>query len=463
MNIRNKLTLLFIVIVAVIITLASISIYYSSADYRQDDFYNRLMNKAINTAKLLIEVEEVNASLLRRIERDNPLSLPREKIIIYNFKNEILFSTDEQFEIKITDQLLDNIRLDDEVRFKQADYEILGFLFSGPYDRFVVITGAVDIYGLNKLQNLRLILIIVFCASIFVVSIAGYIYAGRALKPISRVVSNVNDISISSLNLRVDEGNGKDEIAQLAHTFNEMLNRLESAFKTQKNFIANASHELRTPLTAITGQLEVLLMKDRTSNEYKSSVRSILEDIKNLNGIANKLLLLAQTSNKDQDKAFTKLRVDELLWQVREELQKHHSDYKVEIKLSEELDDRHLSIDGDEHLIKTAIANIIENACKYSDDQTVSISLLSQNNKLQISFRDHGIGISDSDLEVVTEPFQRGKNAIKTSGHGIGLSLVDAILKIHNATFEIKSTLNKGTEVIVNMPISSRIEGSPSF
>lgn len=455
MNIRNKLTFLFIVIVAVISTLASISIYYSSADYRQDDFYNRLMNKAISTAKLLIEVEEVNASLLRRIERDNPLSLPKEKIIIYNFKNEILFSTDEQLEIKINNQLLDKIRLEEEVRFKQGDYEILGFLFSGVYDRFVVITGAVDIYGLNKLHNLRLILIIVFCASIFVVSIAGYIYAGRALKPISRVVSNVNDISISSLNLRVDEGNGKDEIALLAHTFNEMLDRLESAFKTQKNFIANASHELRTPLTAITGQLEVLLMKDRTSNEYKKSVKSILEDIKNLNSIANKLLLLAQTSNQEQDKVFTKLRVDELLWQAREELLKHHSDYKIEISLSEDLDDQHLTMDGDEQLIKTALTNLIENGCKYSNDHTVYVTLSFQKDKLTLSLRDNGIGISPGDLEIVTEPFQRGKNAITTSGHGIGLSLVDAILKMHKATFKIKSVLNKGTEVIVIMPISA--------
>lgn len=153
MNIRTKLTLLFIVIVAVIITLASFSIYYSSADYRQDDFYNRLMNKAINTAKLLIEVEEVDASLLRRIERDNPLSLPREKIIIYNFKNEILFSTDEEKEIKINSNLLDQIRLEDQIRFTQGEFEVLGFLYSDKYDRFVVVTGAVDIYGLKNFKT----------------------------------------------------------------------------------------------------------------------------------------------------------------------------------------------------------------------------------------------------------------------------------------------------------------------
>lgn len=196
-------------------------------------------------------------------------------------------------------------------------------------------------------------------------------------------------------------------------------------------------------------------MKDRTSNEYKKSVKSILEDIKNLNSIANKLLLLAQTSNQEQDKVFTKLRVDELLWQAREELLKHHSDYKIEISLSEDLDDQHLTMDGDEQLIKTALTNLIENGCKYSNDHTVYVTLSFQKDKLTLSLRDNGIGISPGDLEIVTEPFQRGKNVITTSGHGIGLSLVDAILKMHKATFKIKSVLNKGTEVIVIMPISA--------
>lgn len=454
MKIRIRLTLLFIVIVAIIITLASISIYYSSADYRKDDFYNRLMNKAISTAKLLIEVEEVNATLLRRIERDNPLSLPNEKIIIYNFKNEILFSTDEQNELKITNDLLDQVRLEDQVQFMQGEYEVLGFLFSDQYDRFVVITGAIDIYGLKKLQNLRLILIIVFCVSIILVSFAGYIYAGRALKPISNVVSSVNDITITSLNLRVNEGNGKDEIAQLAQTFNQMLVRLEQAFKTQKNFIANASHELRTPLTAITGQLEVLLMKERNSQEYKIAAQSILEDIKNLNSISNRLLLLAQTSNAEREKTFTRLRVDELLWQVREELIKHNPNYTIEISLTPDLDDTDLTVLGDEHLLKTALSNIVENACKYSENHQAQIAVKIEHGILQITFIDQGIGIPEEDMNIIMEPFQRGKNAHKAKGHGIGLSLVDAILKMHKATIRINSRVNEGTQFIVKFPYS---------
>src|SRR5690349_17329018 len=189
MNIRTKLTLRFILITAVILFLGSIFIYVFSADYREDEFYLRLQNKANNTAKLLIEVDEVDVDLLRRLERDNPISLPDEKITIYNFKDSILFTTDEEEVIRITKVLRDRVRLENEVRYRQDDYEVLGFLFKGEYDRFVVIAAARDIYGLRKLKNLLYILVSVFSVSIVVVSVTGWLYAGRALQPIAKVVN----------------------------------------------------------------------------------------------------------------------------------------------------------------------------------------------------------------------------------------------------------------------------------
>lgn len=253
MNIRSRITLRFITIVAIIISGASVLIYILSADYRRDEYYKRLYDKANNTAKLLIEVDEVDINLLRKIEKDNPTSLENEKIIIYDFKNTLLFSTDDKHIIFIDSTLLSTIRLEDEIRYRQGMYEVLGFLFKGRYDRFVVIAAATDIYGTNKLSNLRNILIIVFISSIVVVSVSGWFFAGKALHPITQVVHRVDNISISSLDLRLNEGNGQDEIARLSQTFNRMLDRLETAFKAQKDFISNASHEFRTPLTVIRG------------------------------------------------------------------------------------------------------------------------------------------------------------------------------------------------------------------
>src|SRR6218665_3013837 len=122
MNIRTRLTLRFILSVAIIMIMSLVLIYIFSADYRTEDFYTRLHNKANNTAKLLIEVDEVDINLLRKIERDNPVSLPNEKIIVYDFHDEIIFSTDENNVINIDKNLLNSIRLEEEVRFRQGEY-----------------------------------------------------------------------------------------------------------------------------------------------------------------------------------------------------------------------------------------------------------------------------------------------------------------------------------------------------
>lgn len=453
MNIRTKLTLRFIISTAVILFLGSIFIYIFSAEYRQEEFYTRLQNKANNTAKLLIEVDEVDVDLLRRLERDNPVSLPDEKITIFNFKDSVLFTTDEGGVIRITKELRDRVRLENEVRYLQEDYEVLGFLFKGEYDRFVVIAAARDIYGLRKLKNLMYILISVFSVSIVVVSVTGWLYAGRALQPIAKVVNRVDEISITSLNLRVDEGNGQDEIAKLAQTFNKMLARLEGSFVTQKNFISNASHELRTPLTSITGQIEVTLLSQRSPENYQMVLQSILEDIKNLNRLSNRLLMLAQSSSDQRDRKLSLIRIDELMWQAKEDLIKMNPGFTVNIDLHESLDDeRKLTIQGDEQLIKTALSNIIENSCKYSSDHTANVFIDSSRFGLEIRFMDKGIGILPGEIDNVFEPFYRGSNTGNMKGHGIGLSMVRGIIRVHRGIIRVSSTPGEGTVVTVSLP-----------
>ncbi|HOX77030.1 MAG TPA: HAMP domain-containing sensor histidine kinase [Bacteroidales bacterium] len=453
MQIRARLTLQFITIVALTLLLAALAIYYFSEGHRKEDFFDRLNKKASNTAMLLIQFDEVDINLLKKMEADNPVSLPREKIIIYDYKDNIIYSTDEVSLFTIDKALLDNIRLNEEVRLKQGEYEILGFLFTHQYDRFVVIAGAVDIYGLKRMHNLRNILIIVVSISILLMLVSGWIYAGRALYPISRIISKGNEISITSLNLRLDEGNQKDEIAQLAGTFNKMLDRLETAFKSQKRFIANASHELRTPLTAITGQLEVLLMQDRTTEEYKRAVNSVLEDMKNLNSISNRLLLLAQASNDLSELNVKPIRIDETIWQCREELIRRNENNHIIVHLDNSLeDDAALTFMGDEQLVRTMIINLMDNGCKYSPDHTVEVTIGADQLQLLLTFTDRGIGIPEEDLAHVFEPFRRGQNAYPVKGHGIGLSLVERIVILHNGSIEVDSQPGEGTTFRVFLP-----------
>ncbi len=454
MEIRKRLTYLFVGIVALILLLLSTAIYYFSSNYRQEDFYLRLRSKGRNTAKLLIEVEEVNAELLLRIELDNPESLSEEKIIIYNFANEVLFNTDQGNEIRIKNDLLDEIRLEGEVRFTSKGYEVIGFLYNDRYDRFVVITAAKDTHGLRKMKNLRNILIFVFLGGIALSSITGWLYAGRALRPISRVIAEVDRITISSLNLRLKTDESEDEIARLATTFNKMLNRLEKAFKMQKDFISNASHELRTPLTAITGQIEVLLLKERSSEEYIETLHSVLEDIKRLNHTSNRLLLLAQANSDGALASMHPVRVDELMWQARTEVLKRNNLYNIAVHVDERMDDeRKFLVNGNDQLLKSVLINVKDNGCKYSDNHTVEVAISGQANQLTIEFSNTGIGIHPDDLILIWEPFNRGRNALQKRGHGIGLSLVKKITEIHNGTVQVESELDKGAKFKLSLPI----------
>ncbi len=438
--------------------LASVAIYYSSASFRRENFYNRLINRAWSTARSLLDTYNSDANSVRRMERDDPSSLQNEKIIIINYLNDVIYSSDEKGEIEIRNDVLERARLSERVRYKQEPYEVLGALYVTQTVRYVIIAAASDTEGFAHLNKLRLVMIVVLLISLVLIFIAGWIYSGRALKPISDVIDNVGNISITSLNLRVPEGNGNDEIGRLARTFNDMLERLETSFTMQKDFIANASHELSTPLTAINGQLEVLMMKDRSAAEYKAELESILDDIKSLIDLSNRLLLIARTSAEGPVNFSRSIRIDEILWQAQEDMKKFKSTYRINISIDNSLTDSdQIIVTGDEYLIKVAFTNIIDNACKYSTDNTVNIKIGYNEKWIEVIFEDNGIGIPEEDISKVFEPFYRGSNTHSTQGSGIGLPLVNQIIKNHQGKIKITSQIGKGTIVTLLFPSTLRL------
>lgn len=436
--------------------IASIAIYYSSANFRRNDFYNLLRSRAVNVAKLVLDSYEYNANLILRSGTGYPARLPEEKYMILNFNKDTLYTSDRFWELKEIDDIIGQVQSDKEVVRKQDSYEVLGIPHTTGLYKFVVIGAAIDKDGLIHMKKLRIILMVVCILSLISFFIAGWFYSGRALKPISDVVSNVDDITITRLNLRVPEGNGTDEIGRLAKTFNKMLERLETSFAMQKNFIANASHELRTPLTSINGQIEVLMMKDRSADEYKSALDSVLEDIKSLIDLSNRLLLIARTSAEGPSSYSTKLRIDDIIWQAQEEMKKFNASYHINISPDSSVtDSEQIIVAGDEYLLKTAVSNIIENACKYSSDNAVDIKFGSTGKWVKVVFEDRGIGISEEDIKKIFEPFYRGDNTISYPGTGIGLSLVNQIIKNHNGTINISSKIGKGTKITLLLPATS--------
>jgi signal transduction histidine kinase len=244
----------------------------------------------------------------------------------------------------------------------------------------------------------------------------------------------------------------KDELSELANTFNEMLNRLKNSFDAQKHFVSNISHELRTPLAAIITELELSTNKEKSVAEYKSTIQNALGDAKKLVRLLNSLLDLAKASYDPSEIAFKPIRIDEILLDARQQVQQANSDYKIDIVFEQEFENENqISINGNEYLLKVAFANLFENGCKFSKDKQSSVSISFERDKIQLRFTDKGIGISEDDLKYIFTPFYRGENKIYAEGNGIGLALTKNIILLHKGTISVSSKQNEGTTFYVEL------------
>lgn len=453
MSIRNKLTLQFAGIFALILFLFSLTVYYFTSLFRANDFFNSLQERANATAQYILEADEVSPAVHQRHLREYFRSLPEEIVHVYNSNGDLVFAEGEG-DLHITPALLQKLRTQKEIKIGQDNRQVLGILYTDNQGEFAVFASGIDWYSLSKLSTLNKILIIGCGCAMLVVLIAGWLFAQGALQPISRIIREVQNINASDLDRRLSYPDGKDELWLLAHTFNKMLDRLENSFEMQTTFVSSASHELRTPLTAMIGQIEVALMKDREPEEYHRVLESILDDARMLARLSNGLLQIAQASSDESMIKSKLLRFDELIWSAQEEAQKRHPQIKYDLHFDNYPEDEEaLLLNGNESLLLVALLNVLENAGKFSTPgQAVSatISIIPQG--FTVLVKDKGVGIQKDDLINVFVPFFRAQNVRNISGHGIGLPLAERILKLHKGTIQVHSRLGEGTEVFIFIP-----------
>lgn len=451
MNIRYKLSIQFTFIVATLLMVLTIGIYYFSSSFRRIEFYKRLKDRANATAQLLLNVAEVDQNLLKIIDK-NSMALIQEEIYMIDSLNNQIYSNVEganYYNIYV----FDKIREEKEYKFTHNGKDAIGINFRNGKHEYIVISCAYDAYGVNNLANLRIILSIGFLFGLSITVIAGLIFSGRALAPISTVVSQVKNITITNLNLRVDEGNKKDEIAQLAITFNQMLQRLEEAFILQRDFVSNAAHELRTPFSVMLIEIDYCLIQEREKQQYISTLRELSTELKKLSKLSNGLLELARISFDNSYLEIKTLRIDEILIETCNDILITNNDYKINIDFEglPENDD-FLKISGNEQLLKIAIKNLIENACKFSDNKTAGINLTVDSKFVEVHISDTGIGIPEDDQSKIFQPFYRGNNTQFIAGYGLGLALTMKVIQLHNGKIEVNSIVASGSTFTVTLP-----------
>jgi two-component system sensor histidine kinase ArlS len=453
MKIRNRLTLIYTLVVALILLALSLYVYYLVKLNFHKVFFEKLENRALSTAKVFLEKDEVSAAAFKDLEKRYTQTLPGEMVRVYDDQNRPVFIAEAK-EGDFPPELINRVRQQQgKLELDEGGKQIVGIPYSDNQGEFIVIAAAADSSGGASLAFTRNTLITGYVCSLLIVFVSGRFFSKQALNPMSDIVRNVNRIRASNLHLRLSEGKGKDEIAELSITFNHMLERLEKSFETEINFVHNASHQLRTPLATMILELEVALTKQRTAEEYDALLKSVLTEAEKLNHIITGLLELAQV-NRDEGGSQTGLvRLDELLWDVRDKVTKEIPDSKLLIEFADlpsSTDD--LTIRGNKPLLDIALFNLIENACKFSKNEEVTIHLSTSIAGTLIIIRDKGIGIPEDELEQVNKSFYRAKNALSFNGSGVGLSLAEKIIKVHKAEFKLSSKLGKGTVIQILFP-----------
>ena len=306
---------------------------------------------------------------------------------------------------------------------------------------------------MDTLKNLQIILWTAVPAVLLLTGLIGRLIARRALKPVANITQTAKDIgSGANLSQRIPVPEAKDEIGQLALTFNSMMDRLESSFSQMRQFSSDASHELRTPLTVLKGQSELTLGKERKPKEYQEVISSNLEEVQYMSKVLEDLFLLSKSDENqialDCETVDLRLLIEEICKHA--EIIASEKNIKVVVAYLERV-----QVCGDPVRLRQMIWNVVVNGIKYTQpDGEVKISLQEKGDTALIIVQDNGIGISIEELPLVFNRFYRVDKARsrQEGGTGLGLSICKFIADAHKGVIDIESKLGEGTKFKISLP-----------
>lgn len=321
--------------------------------------------------------------------------------------------------------------------------------------RQFLISQAISEY--NIITYLRTMFIFLFCADLFfllVLIILSSKTSKKMLAPVEEMTKTVKKISVDAFDTRLNVSGSKDELKDLAETFNDMIDRIQKSYELQNQFVSDASHELRTPIAVIQGYANLL---DRWGKDDKSvldeSITAIKNESESMKNLVENLLFLARGDKNTQRVEMEEFLLNELIDEI--------------IKETKLIDDKHtifcrdnlqIKINADRKLLKEAIRIFIHNSVKFTPaDGTIELRTELKKKNIQIVVEDTGVGISKEDLPHIFNRFysadkSRTKNA---AGNGLGLSIAKWIIEKHKGIIDVESTLGKGTKVTISLPLKS--------
>jgi two-component system OmpR family sensor kinase len=316
------------------------------------------------------------------------------------------------------------------------------------HETLIVVAGAALEDRDEALAGLRSQLLIGGPLALLLASLAGYVLAAAALRPVEAMRRRAEEISATTAGRRLPVPAADDEVARLARTLNEMLARLDAGLERERRFVAEASHELRTPLSLLKTELELALRRPRSAEELRAAIASAAEETDRLALLAEALLTLARSDEGELRLDAEQVAVPELLEAVAHRFspRAHESGRALEVDARPGL-----ALVGDRLRLEQALGNLVDNALRYGAG-TVRLVAVPENGALGLRVSDEGAGFPAAFLPRAFERFSRADESRARGAAGLGLALVDAIVRAHGGSASAANRAGGGAEVTLALP-----------
>lgn len=456
LKIRTKITLIsttFYCLLLLLIGIFAVNDVRESFEKIYDARLEKYFDRIENDLKFILEIK----GSFNNVDINNAVKFEIEDVEfqVYNSDLKLLsekienFSLDEEFGEQLYGSQEPFIDGDDKGFNEHHSYFRFKEIEIG--NRKLLFVGKIDASELDfEYYKHKVFFVLGIPIYILIITIISSRLGKAAFNPISEMIKKVKKITSTNLHQRLELSEAKDEIRDLGITLNGMITRLERAFESQKNFIANASHEIKTPLTIIRADLENL--KDQMSDEQlMNDIDRLIVEVDRLTHLSKSLLELSKLDTGET--SFQSIRLDELLIECSQFFYKKAAEKNIVFNISLDGD---FTIEGDRDKLFSVFQNLIDNAIKYSSsDKQILLQLLCRDkNQIEIVIEDNGFGICKDDLEKIFTRFFRGADhRALISGNGLGLAIAEQIIKSHNGTIKCESEIGKGTRFKVTLPV----------
>jgi signal transduction histidine kinase len=455
MQIRHKLSLWFAGLMSGLLLIFSVYVYLNYAEFRERAFQQRLVRKAALMPQVLDDSRVASALA----------TLPEQAGYLYSPTGRALYASEHGGDFRPSAALLAQARQQGQVEFEfdsphhayQKAGVALAYRRPGQPGTYVAIVTSYDQTGLERQRALWWTLLSGYLGAVVVVALLGMVFARRALLPFDRLIGQLRRPGAAQA-FRLHPLHQHDEAGQLAQAFNDLLARQEALAESQRSFIAQASHELRTPLTTIKGWLETSLTYDADAASLREGIRQATQELDKLTALANGLLHLANLEGLGTRLERHPLELMDVLLDVIDTVQHQRPGQRLALAVGEGVQQQATAptVLGNTHLLRTALTNLVDNACKYSSGQPVALRLeMHTDQAIQLTIEDRGIGIVSADAERIFQPLTRGSNVQATGGFGIGLTLAREIIQLHQGQLRLRPRPGGGTVAEVALPLAA--------